>query len=88
MFRKIEEELLNWKNDYKKPLMIIGVRQIGKTYTIKKFCEENYKNCLYFNLEREDDIRSIFESTIDPEKIIEKILKYHIKSYVQDLYLG
>ena len=73
MFRKIEEELLNWKNDYKKPLMIIGVRQIGKTYTIKKFCEENYKNCLYFNLEREDDIRSIFESTIDPEKIIEKI---------------
>ena len=43
MFRKIEEELLNWKNDYKKPLMIIGVRQIGKTYTIKKFCEENYK---------------------------------------------
>ncbi len=73
MYRKISEELLKWKDDYKMPLMLIGARQTGKTYILNEFCQKNFENYLYFNLEKEIEIREIFEETIDPEKIIEKI---------------
>ena len=45
MKRKIYEKLINWKNNgMKKPLMIIGARQVGKTYIINEFCKKEYKN--------------------------------------------
>ena len=49
MERKIYNELLKWKNNTNniKPLMLLGVRQTGKTYIIDKFCKENYENYLY-----------------------------------------
>lgn len=62
----------------KKPLMVIGVRQIGKTYTIEKFAKANFEQYIYFNLEKQEEIRSIFDSTIDDEKILERL----------ELYLG
>ena len=44
MYRKIYQELLNWKNSsIEKPLMIIGARQIGKTYIIDEFCKKEFK---------------------------------------------
>ena len=44
MKRKIYQELIDWKNtDMSKPLMIIGARQIGKTYIIDKFCKKEFK---------------------------------------------
>ena len=50
MKRKIEEHLLKWKNDTnKRPLMIYGNKQVGKTYSVLKFGEEYYKNTVYFN---------------------------------------
>ena len=73
MFRKIEKELLDWKTDYKKPLMLIGARQTGKTYIIEKFCKENFPNYIYINLEKENIISEIFDKTVNPEEIIEKI---------------
>ncbi len=60
----------------KKPLMVIGVRQIGKTYTIDKFGKENFEKYLYFNLEKSKEIRDIFEKTIDEEKILEELELY------------
>ena len=79
MFRLFENKLIDWKNSgMEKPLMVIGVRQIGKTYTIQKFIKENYEESLYFNLEKEEHLREIFERTIDAEKIFEEI----------ELYLG
>lgn len=60
----------------KKPLMVIGVRQIGKTYTIDKFGKENFEEYLYFNLEKSKEIRDIFEKTIDEEKILEELELY------------
>ena len=43
MDRKIYKDLLNWKNNnIEMPLMVIGARQVGKTYTIKKFCEREF----------------------------------------------
>ncbi len=73
MYRKIEEDLIKWKEDYKMPLMLIGARQTGKTYILDEFCQNNYANYIYINLDKEEDIKSIFEETIDPDKIMEKI---------------
>ena len=77
MNRLFEKKLLNWKESgMKKPLMVIGVRQIGKTYTIAKFGKENFEKYLYFNLEKDEGVRSIFEKTIDADKIIEELELY------------
>ena len=62
----------------KKPLMVVGARQIGKTYIIEKFAKENFEQYLYFNLEKNAEVRNIFEKTIDDAKIIEEL----------ELYLG
>jgi len=51
MKRKIYTKLLEWKNAKTfKPLMILGVRQSGKTYIIDKFCKEEFENYIYINL--------------------------------------
>ena len=73
MFRKIEKDLLEWKKNFKMPLMLIGARQTGKTYILEEFCKTNFENYIYINLEKEEDIREIFDVTLDPEKITEKI---------------
>ena len=71
MYREFEETLKKWKNDgSKKPLMVLGARQIGKTYTITKFCQDNYSDFIYFNLEKDEWLKDIFEKTIDPKEIL------------------
>ncbi len=72
MKRLFEEKLYAWKNNTNhKPLMVIGVRQIGKTYLINKFCKENYEDYYYFNIEQETWLREIFEKTINIEEVLE-----------------
>lgn len=73
MYRKIEEELIKWKNNYKMPLMLVGARQTGKTYILEEFCKKNFNNYIYINLDKDEDVSKIFEETIDPNTIIEKI---------------
>ena len=74
MHRLFEKKLLDWKNTgMKKPLMIVGARQIGKTYIIEKFAKENFEEYLYFNLEKNIGVRNIFEKTVDETKIVEKL---------------
>ena len=53
MERKIEEQLLAWKNktDDRLPLIVNGARQVGKTYILRKFGEEQFRNVVYINLE-------------------------------------
>ena len=68
MKRKIEDNLLKWKKDVnRRPLMIYGNKQVGKTYSVLKIGEEYYKNVVYFNTENNIDIYKIFkrERTID-----------------------
>ena len=79
MQRLFEKKLLAWKQSgMKKPLMVVGARQIGKTYIIEKFAKENFEQYLYFNLEKNAEVKSIFEKTLDDTKIIEDL----------ELYLG
>lgn len=60
--------------------MLVGARQVGKTYILRKFCSENFPNYIYINLDTEKSIRRIFEETIKPHEIISLIsLKLDIK---------
>ena len=66
MERKIYQELINWKkSDMKKPLMIIGARQIGKTYIINEFCKKEFKKYMYINLLDHAEIIKIFKEEIN-----------------------
>ncbi len=76
MKRKIYDELLKWKNeDIKTPLMILGARQIGKTYIVKEFCEKEFNQYEYINLLDNKEVISIFKENIN---IIDKIKKMEI----------
>ena len=76
----IYKELLKWKSSAKrKPLVLKGVRQCGKTYILRKFGSENYPNTAYFNFEGNPDLISIFEKDMDPYRILDDLrLRYHV----------
>ena len=77
MKRQFEEKLMEWKNNgMKKPLMVIGARQIGKTYTIEKFINENFEEHLMFNVEKEEAVKNIFEKSIDDEEVVRELELY------------
>lgn len=74
MKRKFFEKLLYWKeNEIKTPLLITGARQVGKTYITTEFCKENFDNYVYLNFEKNSELSSIFEKTMEPKEIIKYI---------------
>ena len=69
--RKIEEELIAWKNDSNhKPLVIKGCRQCGKTFIVQKFAEENYANVVYLNFMQDSDYALAFEGSKRVDDIV------------------
>ena len=74
MERKIMKKLIEWKNDHnRKPLILRGARQVGKTYIIKQFGKENYNNVAYFNFDHDQELYQLFENTKDPKRILEQL---------------
>ena len=74
MERFITQKLLNWKKSKnRKPLILQGARQVGKTYILKEFGRANYENVAYFNFERADGLGELFENTKDPTRLIEQL---------------
>ncbi len=72
MKRKAFDLLIKWKNNkFRKPLVLKGARQVGKTWLMKKFGEDYYEDYFYFNFDEEDRLNSIFEVNKDPFRIIE-----------------
>jgi predicted AAA+ superfamily ATPase len=72
MKRKIINELLQWKNSpNRKPMILNGARQVGKTFSLKEFGELYYKNFVYFDIENSVRLREYFETDFTPERIIE-----------------
>lgn len=70
--RKAIHDLTNWKaNAERKPLVLKGARQVGKTWLMKEFGKTQYKNYVYFNFDEEDELKSIFETNKNPQRIIE-----------------
>lgn len=65
-------ELVQWKNSpERKPMVLRGARQVGKTWLMKEFGQNYYDNCVYFNFDEEDELKSIFETNKNPYRIIE-----------------
>ena len=74
MYRKIVNDLLKWKKDKnRKPLILRGARQVGKTYIIKQFGSENYEGVAYFNFDHDTELYNLFENSKDPKRIIEQL---------------
>lgn len=74
MKRKIMENLVNWKKSKnKKPLLIIGARQIGKTYIMKEFGKTYFKETIYLNFEKDPVLSSLFEMNLIPSEILKRI---------------
>lgn len=78
MYRSIEKNLMDWKkNRNQKPLIIKGARQVGKTYSIRKFAKANYDQILEINFEINEDVKRQFELSINPSEVITFLeLKY------------
>ena len=65
-------QLVKWKdNPERKPLIIRGARQVGKTWLMKEFGQSCYENYVYLNFDEEDELKSIFETNKNPQRIIE-----------------
>ena len=74
MKRLVEQRLLQWKNSAnRKPLLIYGARQIGKTYSMLAFGKEHYTNTVYCNFENTSALHAVFERDLDPNRIIAAI---------------
>ena len=72
MKRNAIEALLKWKNDEeRKPMVLKGARQVGKTWLMKEFGRSHYDNYVYFNFDEEDELQSIFATNKNPKRIIE-----------------
>lgn len=75
MRRYIKEQLIEWKNRKdRKPLVLKGARQVGKTYILKEFGEEQYENIAYFNFDHDETLKGLFLSTKDPKRILEQLV--------------
>ncbi|NOX47239.1 MAG: AAA family ATPase, partial [Chlorobi bacterium] len=77
MKRSAYNMLLKWKNSNKrKPLVLQGARQVGKTYLVNMFGKAEYENYIYLNFEQDINLQSLFDSKLDPEIIINNISLY------------
>ena len=74
MRRYIKKQLIEWKNRKdRKPLILKGARQVGKTYILKEFGNEEYENVAYFNFDHDEALKQLFVSTKDPKRILEQL---------------
>ncbi|MBS0621398.1 MAG: ATP-binding protein [Verrucomicrobia bacterium] len=77
MKRDIYQLLEAWKHsERRKPLILNGARQVGKTYALKHFGQTSYENMAYLNFERNEKLCQYFEGTLDPKELV-KILSIH-----------
>ena len=71
MYRKIMNYLEAWKDSkHRKPLILQGARQVGKTYSVLEFGRNNYENVVYFNFETNPKLNETFEENISPDYLI------------------
>ena len=74
MHRALYKNLLDWKvSTRRKPLLIQGARQVGKTWLINEFGKKEYAVYIYLNFEQTPNLKSLFANELSPQKIIENI---------------
>ena len=71
MKRALLENLKQWKNSTtRQPLILRGARQVGKTWLMKEFAKTEYENFIYVNFEFDEDMKTLFEADLNPERIL------------------
>jgi len=77
MNRSINQALLQWKNSSnRKPLLLRGARQVGKTYSLLDFGKTSFPHYHYINFEQDERARALFEKDLDPTRIVEEMQFY------------
>lgn len=72
MKRNAIDKLIQWKSDpERKPLILRGARQVGKTWLMKEFGKSEYDSFVYFNFDEEEELKSVFEKNKNPHRIVE-----------------
>mgnify|MGYP000186549621 CR=1 FL=1 len=80
MERLLIHQLLKWKEStHRKPLVLEGARQVGKTWLLREFGKKYFKDVCYINFEQKDRLESIFAGDLSPQFIIEQLSIYHGK---------
>ena len=75
MERFILNDLIKWKNSkYRKPLILKGVRQVGKTWILKEFGNRYYENIAYFNFDENPEYKQFFQTTKDINRILQNLM--------------
>ena len=75
MERFILNDLIKWKNSkYRKPLILKGVRQVGKTWILKEFGDRYYENVTYFNFDENPEYKQFFQTTKDINRILQNLM--------------
>lgn len=74
MERALYKQLIEWKNDkYRKPLILNGARQVGKTWLLREFGKKEYENVVYFNCDTDKDLQTIFNMNFDINRILRSL---------------
>ena len=72
MYRNKIEELIKWKNSKsRKPLIIRGARQVGKTWLMQEFGKNYYEKCAYINFDSNNRMEELFSTDFDIERIVQ-----------------
>lgn len=83
MKRFILDKLIEWKESkFRKPLILKGARQIGKTYILKQFGNNYYDGVAYFNFDHDEDLYNLFNNTKNPKRILEQLSFIYGKAIV------
>ena len=78
MKREMYNKLIAWKNNpNKKPLIVYGARQVGKTYLIEKFGKENYDHLYYINFEFDVNAKKLFDGNLDIKTLLFQLSAYN-----------
>lgn len=74
MYRTAIEQLRQWKlRPNRKPMVLLGARQVGKTWLMKEFARTDYSKSVYINFEEEDALQHLFENNFDIDRILKSI---------------
>jgi hypothetical protein len=85
MKRNIETDLINWKNSKRrKPLLIRGARQTGKTYSLRTFGRHHFKTVIYVNFETDQRIGRAFDEDISPAYLLQRLEVYFNQKITRD----
>jgi predicted AAA+ superfamily ATPase len=79
--RRVLQELMGWKDKPgRKPLILHGARQVGKTWLLKYFGNNYFEDVAYFNFDRQTELKQFFETTKDPKRILDNLSLVHGKA--------